>query len=316
MHADKSSEFAGHQSHAGRPPVEPLGLKIYRKFSGLSGPIAEYALRRRLRDGKEDPARIDERRGIASRQRPDGKLIWIHGASVGESLSVLPLVQKINELRPDLFFIVTTGTITSAKLMDERLPPNAIHQFIPLDHPAFVDSFLNYWRPDATVFIESEFWPNLILKARSVSPYMALVNGRVSPKSFDDWLGKKNTIRYVLSAFDTLIAQDKKNAERLSILADRDVQTFGNLKNAAAPLPANSDKLTSLKKQIDMRATWLAASTHPTEENFIFDAHKNLSQSYPNLLTIIAPRHPTRGKEIKAQAEAAGLNATLQMAAI
>ncbi|MEL7486126.1 MAG: 3-deoxy-D-manno-octulosonic acid transferase [Pseudomonadota bacterium] len=278
---------------------EPMGLRLYRTASRAAGPIAEFALQRRLKAGKEDPARIDERRGVAGAARPSGPLLWIHGASVGESLSVLPLVRRLAEADSALSFLVTTGTVTSARLMAERLPDRAIHQFIPLDHPRFVSAFLDHWRPDAAVFVESEFWPNLILSAREKVRFLALVNGRVSPKSFDEWTRKKDTIKYVLSAFDLLVAQDEKNAERLQTLSSRTVTSFGNLKNAAAPLPSDALELETLRAQIGDRPVWLAASTHPGEEDAVFDAHRSLRETYPDLLTLLAPRHPERGEEVK-----------------
>jgi 3-deoxy-D-manno-octulosonic-acid transferase len=291
------------------PQPEPFGLKLYRVASRAAGPLAEFALQQRLREGKEDPKRINERRGVAGRPRPDGGLVWIHGASVGESLSVLPLVEKLRAMRGDLRFLVTTGTVTSARLMEERLPPCALHQYIPLDHPRFVDSFLDHWRPQAALFVESEFWPNLILNARKRVDFMALVNGRVSPKSFEEWSRKLQTIRYVLSAFDVLIAQDRQNAERLETLSERSVLTFGNLKNAAPPLPIVAGEIEALRSQINDRPVWLAASTHPGEEESVFNAHKALKASFPNLLTLLAPRHPGRGEEVVALAETFDLKA-------
>lgn len=286
---------------------EPLGLMIYRKASRMMGPIAEFALRQRLREGKEDPERINERRGLAGRARPDGPVIWIHGASVGESLSVIPLVSRLRTLRPDLNFLVTTGTTTSARLMAERLPEGAFHQYIPLDHPRFVNAFLDHWRPEAALFVESEFWPNLILSARERVGFMALVNGRVSPKSFEEWLRKPQTIRYVLSAFDSLFAQDRQNAERLKELSGRKVLCYGNLKNAAPPLPADESAMAALRAQTEGRPLWLAASTHPGEEDAVFNAHLALKQNFPSLLTILAPRHPERGGEVKSLGETFGL---------
>ena len=216
---------------------EPLSLKIYRSLSRAAEPVANFALQHRLKKGKEDPARIDERRGISEQQRPDGILIWIHGASVGESLSVIPLVQRLQARRPDLKFLVTTGTVTSANLMAKRLPEGAVHQFIPLDHPDFVSRFLDHWRPDAAIFVESEFWPNLILGAREKVPSMTLVNGRVSPSSFEDWKRQPNSIRYILSSFDDIIAQDYQNAERLTTLLRRCRRNVRQLKKCS-PAPA------------------------------------------------------------------------------
>jgi 3-deoxy-D-manno-octulosonic-acid transferase len=286
---------------------EPLGLKIYRRVSRAAEPVANFALQRRLKAGKEDGERIKERRGIASKPRPDGPLFWIHGASVGESLSIIPLVRRLRELRPDLQFMVTTGTITSAGLMAERLPEGAFHQYVPLDHPDYVRSFLDHWRPDAAIFVESEFWPNLILGARARMPFMALVNARISPRSFDDWKRQPNAIKFILSSFDAIFAQDYPNAERLMALSGRPVEMLGNLKHAAAPLPALDEDIERLSQEIGYRSTWLAASTHPGEEEIAFAAHKQLRRRFDNILTIIAPRHPERGEEIEELAKEQGL---------
>lgn len=288
---------------------EPIGLKLYRAASWASAPVARMLLERRLREGKEDAARLRERTGEAGRSRPQGSLTWIHGASVGESLSVLPLVARMKAQDPALNVLVTTGTVTSAKLMAERLPAGAIHQFIPVDHPRFVRGFLDHWRPDKVLFVESEFWPNLLIETRRRARFMALVNGRVSPKSFEEWKGKPQTIRYLLSQFDFLIAQDRQNAERLSALAGRAVPSFGNLKNAAPPLPGDSLEETRILAQIEGRPFWLAASTHPGEEEAIYSAHRALKAEFPKLLTVIAPRHPGRGEEVAALAATQGLSA-------
>lgn len=289
------------------PVREPLGLKMYRAASRIAEPIARIALNRRLKAGKEDGDRIAERRGLTGRQRPEGALIWIHGASVGESLSVLPLVERLRQTRPDATLLVTTGTVTSAGLMAERLPDGAIHQYAPLDHPDFVTAFLDHWRPDAAFFVESEFWPNLILLARRRVSAMALVNGRVSPKSFSEWNSQPNSIRYILSSFDLLLAQDEQNRDRLASLSGRDVAMLGNLKNAATPLPANDEAQSALASQLGDRPFWLAASTHPGEEEIVLAAHRQLVGEFPRLLTMIAPRHPTRGAEIAGLAQEAGL---------
>ncbi len=286
---------------------EPLGLKIYRAVSRAAEPVAGFALQRRLKAGKEDAERIAERRGIPSRTRPKGPLVWIHGASVGESLSVLPLVERLHELRPAQTFLVTTGTVTSATLLAERLPDNAFHQYIPLDHPDFVNAFIDHWRPDATVFVESEFWPNLILAARQKTPFMALINGRMSPRSFEDWKRQPNSIKFLLSSFDLMLAQDQHNAERLEALSGQSVQMLGNLKNAAPALPAVDAEIEKLKRQFGARPCWLAASTHPGEEDAICEAHKILSGEFDDLLTIIAPRHPGRGAEVRDAAREKGL---------
>lgn len=288
---------------------EPLGLKIYRTVSRAGEPVASFALRRRALAGKEDASRIGERKGAPGRPRPEGRLVWIHGASVGESLSVLPLVDRLKSLHPDVNFLVTTGTVTSARLMAERLPAGAFHQFIPLDHPDYVASFMAHWRPDAVVFVESEFWPNLIIGARKATPFMALLNGRVSPRSFEDWRRQPNAIRFLLSSFDVLVAQDQDNARRLTELSGRRIETFGNLKYAAPPLAVDDEALTVLTQAAGDRPRWLAASTHPGEEEKVFATIAILKTEFPTLLTFLAPRHPDRGDEIAALARAAGLSA-------
>lgn len=288
--------------------TEPMGVKLYRAASWASAPIAEFVLRRRLKDGKEDPARMQERIGLTGRTRPDGPLAWIHGASVGESLSVLPLVERFRAEHPSINILVTTGTVTSARLMAERLPKGAIHQFIPVDHPRFVRAFLNHWRPDAAFFVESEFWPNLLIETKKTARYMALVNGRVSPKSYAEWKSKQQTIRFLLSHFDNLIAQDKQNAERLTELSGREVISYGNLKNAAPPLPGDVEEEARILADLNGKPFWLAASTHPGEEEAIITAHKALRVEHPGMVTILAPRHPERGEEIASLAAEAGVN--------
>lgn len=294
------------------PSREPLGLKIYRTVSRAGAPVASFALKQRLKAGKEDPARIGERKGLAGRDRPEGPLVWIHGASVGESLSVIPLVERLRTTHPECAFLVTTGTVTSAKLMEERLPGGAFHQFIPLDHPDYVAAFLDHWRPDAALFVESEFWPNLVLGARSKVPFMALVNGRVSPRSFEDWKRQPNAIKFILSSFGLIVAQDPQNAERLSILSGRSVETFGNLKYAAPPLPSDETALETLRAQTGARPRWLAASTHPGEEETVLAAAKLMRADFPDLLTVLAPRHPARGGEVAALCRSRGLSPALR----
>ena len=295
-----------------KPLREPLGLKIYRTVSRAGAPVASFALKQRLKAGKEDAERIGERRGVAGRARPEGALVWIHGASVGESLSVIPLVERLQADRPDYNFLVTTGTVTSARLMEERLPPGAFHQFIPLDHPDYVEAFLDHWRPDAALFVESEFWPNLILAARRRATFMALVNGRVSPRSYEDWKRQPNAIKFILSSFDLIIAQDPQNADRLSTLSARSIETYGNLKYAAPPLPGDEAALENLARDIGDRRRWLAASTHPGEEEPVLKAATILKKEFPDLLTIVTPRHPGRGEEVAELCREQGLSCALR----
>ncbi len=279
-------------------PRDALSLKAYRAASGMLGPVTDFALTQRLKRGKEDPDRVEERRGIPGRERPDGPLVWIHGASVGESLSILPLVERLAHLQSEYRFLVTSGTVTSARLMTSRLPETAIHQFAPVDQPTYVKRFLDHWRPDASIFVESELWPNFIHSTAERSIPMALVNGRISPKSYKSWKQRPDAICSLLSSFSILMAQDNQNRERLAALSRRDVEMFGNLKMAAPALPAAEGSLAPLQEMIGDRPIWLAASTHPGEEEVVLEAHRSVKQKFPNLLTIIAPRHPDRGDQL------------------
>lgn len=286
-----------------------LSLRAYRHATALLAPVASHLLDRRLKAGKEDPDRIGERKGRPGMARPEGRLLWIHGASVGESLSVLPLIDRLTTLYPDATFLVTTGTVTSAALMAERLPDRAIHQYAPVDQPHFVRAFLDHWRPDIGLFVESELWPVMIGEAEARGLPLALVNGRLSPRSFERWSRRRGAARELLSAFAVILAQDEGNADRLSTLSGTTVKVPGNLKRAAAALPANDTSLAALDHAIGDRPVWLAASTHPGEETLVLDAHAQLSGQVPGLLTVIAPRHPNRGGEVLDLVGAAGLSA-------
>ncbi|HSM96328.1 MAG TPA: 3-deoxy-D-manno-octulosonic acid transferase [Rhizomicrobium sp.] len=274
----------------------PLGLAAYRLATMALTPAVPFFLRQRALRGKEDTARIRERLGHAGVNRPEGKLIWIHGASVGESVSALPLIDAF--LKSGHNVLVTSGTVTSARLMAERLPGRAIHQFAPVDTPAATSRFLSHWRPDAALFIESELWPNLLFRAGGMGVKLALVNGRMSERSFRGWRRAPRIARALLSLFDVCLAQDAPTAKRLTALGARNVEITGSLKADAPPLPADETKLADLRNAIGSRPVLLAASTHPGEDETILPAQDRLREDFPDLLTIIAPRHPERGADI------------------
>jgi 3-deoxy-D-manno-octulosonic-acid transferase len=261
-------------------------------------------LRARAGRGKEDPARIGERHGRASRARPSGTLVWLHGASVGESIAALPLVAAILE-KQDRHVLVTTGTVTSARLMGERLPPRAFHQYAPLDSPASVRRFLGHWRPDLALFVESEFWPNLILETHARGVPLALINARISERSYRGWSRAGALAKRLLSSFDECLAQDDATGARLKALGAQSVNVSGSLKADAAPLPVDESALEQFRAAIGPRPLFLAASTHPGEETLLLDVALKLRAT--NALTVIAPRHPVRGAEIEADAIAMGL---------
>lgn len=285
-----------------------LGLKAYRTLATRADPLFSFLLKRRTLQGKEDPVRVTEKQGFASIARPPGPLVWLHGASVGESLSILPLLERLSEARPDLRFLVTTGTRTSADLMKDRLPATAEHQYAPLDHPAYWDRFYTHWRPDIAIVIESELWPNMIIDANARNIPLVLANARLSEKSARGWSRVNRSIGHLLSAFTLVLAQDDRSAERLSRLGANPVETPGNLKFDAQPLTADAAALESLSTQIGGRPCWVAASTHEGEEALVGRVHVALKNAFPNLLTILAPRHPARGSDVLHELRENGLS--------
>ncbi|WP_368416322.1 3-deoxy-D-manno-octulosonic acid transferase [Falsiroseomonas sp.] len=291
-------------------------LRAWRLAATLLAPLLPLHLRLRARRGKEIADRLGERRGFGA-ARPPGRLFWLHAASVGETLSSLPVLDAMARRDPDLHFLVTTGTVTSAELLAQRLPPEwaarVQHRFVPLDVPAWVDRFLADWRPDAAAFVESELWPNLLAAAAARGVPLALVNARMSPRSAARWARAPGLARAILGAFRLVAARSAQDARRLGALGVGGVQSWGDLKAAAPPLPADPAKLAALQAAIGPRPVFLAASTHPGEDAMVLAAHAALAGEFPDLLTIIAPRHPDRGAAIAALGAEAGL-ATLRRA--
>jgi 3-deoxy-D-manno-octulosonic-acid transferase len=274
----------------------PLGLHAWRWLGIAVTPLAPLLLRERAARGKEDIARMGERLGIASAPRPDGRLIWIHGASVGESLAALPLIEKL--LAEDVKVLVTSGTVTSANMMQARLPAGAIHQYVPLDTPRATARFLDHWRPAAGLFVESDLWPNLLLEAQRRGVKLALINARISERSAAGWRRAPKMARTLLGVFDTILAQDEDFAARFRALGAHDVIVAGSLKADAPPLPCDETALAEMRAMIADRPILLAAQTHPGEDETLLPAHDQLRARFPDLLTIIVPRHVERGPDI------------------
>ncbi len=281
---------------------------VYRGLTRLAAPFLRLLLKKRLADGKEQIERIGERHGVASQQRPAGSLLWIHGASVGELTAVLPLIEALTSQKLADSLLVTSGTVTSARLAAERLPAGIIHQFIPLDHPGWVRSFYEHWKPDLVLWLESEFWPNLLAGARSRRIPTVLLNARVTERSLKRWRLLPGLSRSMMNTFVLCLAPDEDQALRLKLLGAENVSVVGNLKDASPPLPADEEEKGRLNRKVSGRTLWLAASTHPGEEEAAAVAHERLKHDLPSLLTIIAPRHPERGTEIVQQLKVRGLN--------
>ena len=280
----------------------------YHAATDLAAPLLRRHVARRVAAGKEERARLDERFGIASLERPAGRLAWLHGASVGETQSLLALIETLRAREPGLHFLVTSGTVTSARLLAQRQGANILHQYLPLDRRAWAARFLDHWRPDFALWVESEFWPNLLNAARARGIPLALVNGRLSAKSAARWRWAPSLIRPVVEDFRVVLAQDEVQAQRLAALGARAPQALGNLKFAAAPLAADAAGLSALQAATTGRDVWLAASTHPGEEAIFAAAHRSLKARWPRLLTVIAPRHAERGAAIAGELRADGFS--------
>lgn len=293
------------------PPSRPgLALKTYRSLTRALAPFAPFALDYRERRGKEDSARRPERLGIASQPRPAGPLAWVHAASVGEFNAVLPLIERLTEVRPDLNLLVTTGTVTSAAIAAARLPQRALHQYAPIDTPQAVQSFLDHWQPDLAVFTESDIWPNIIMATSARGTPMALVNARMSGRSSRRWRQRRRIAQQLFGRFDVVLAQNAQLARHFALLGAPRTMDAGNLKVDAPAPPVDKTELARLKSIAGNRPLLVAASTHEGEELIVADAHRLLRQRMPDLLTIIAPRHPGRGGQVASELAAAGFNVT------
>ncbi|HEV2676539.1 MAG TPA: 3-deoxy-D-manno-octulosonic acid transferase [Aliidongia sp.] len=283
-------------------------LAIYRLATTAALPLVTRLLARRARRGKEDPARRGERLGFAAHPRAAGPLVWAHAASVGESLSLLPLIDRLLDRLPAARILVTSGTVTSATLLAPRLPSRAFHQYVPIDHPGAVARFLDHWRPDLALWVESELWPNLVSDTHRRGVPMVLVNAKMSERSMRGWLRFPGMIRDLLGSFALVLAQDESQAVRLNRMGARAALTVGDLKSSATPLPADPAELDRMNQAIGERPVWLAAQTHEGEETIVADAHRILATTRPGLLTLLAPRHPNRAAAIAALLAGRGLS--------
>src|SRR5579871_466117 len=294
---------------ARRPNFE---LALYRGLTAALSVVVPLWLAWRASSGKEDWSRRRERYGMDSSERPAGPLIWCHAASVGESLTLLPLLAALlgDRNKRDAgswHAVVTTGTMTSAALMSERLPPGAIHRFVPLDHRPWVARFLDHWQPDAILWTESELWPNTLSEIAARRVPAALINARLSDKALRGWRRWSRLANTLLGAFRLILAQSPDDARRFGELSTTDVRVTGNLKLAAEALPVDPAVLADLRAMIAGRPTWLAASIHPGEDAIVADLHCALKAKHPGLLTVLVPRHQPKAPEMIATLSRAGL---------
>lgn len=300
-------------SDAPRPPVTAT-LRTYQALTKGFSFLAPVVLRHRERQRKEDPARRFERLGKSARERPSGPLVWMHAASVGETNAVTPIMSKLKAERPDLKVLLTTGTTTAAALVEKRLADEVIHQYLPIDVPKVIRRFLDHWRPDLVVLTESEIWPNLIIETSGRDIPIALVNARMSGRSFSRWRKRIATAEALFGRIDLALSQSRVMTYRFRELGCRRVIETGNLKYDNPPPPIDPAAHRELEAAIGHRPILLAASTHAPEEAIVGAAHRQLAIAHPGLLTVIVPRHPARGVGIAEDLKAQGLTVTLRSA--
>ena len=283
-------------------------LPVYRTLTGHAAGALKLLLKRRLSKGKEHATRWQEKTGIPGKERPEGSLVWLHAASVGEAQSALILIERMRAEFPHIHILVTSGTVTSAEMLEKRLPEGAFHQFVPIDQPDWVNKFLDYWQPKLALWLESELWPNILTEIKKRGIPAILLNGRLSPKSLKNWKRFKSSAEEVLSAFSLILCQTHEDAVSFRLLNAKNATVSGNLKYNADPLPYDEKKLEELQTIIKDRPLWLYASTHASEEELATQLHAKLKKDVPNLLTVIVPRHPERGQELEEQLNKHRLN--------
>lgn len=279
-------------------------IALYRTLWIILGPIIDIWFLVRLYKGKEDRKRWKERLGFPSLQRPQGQLIWFHCASVGESLSILPLIKKLLANDKELNILVTTGTVTSARMMEKQLPKGAVHQFVPIDFYFSVKIFLEHWKPDLTVFLESEFWPEMLTQA----PNPILVNARMSDKSAKRYQKLGKLMLPFLSKFQAAYCQTELDAQRLKSIGMQNIHVSGNLKFDAEPLSYSEDDLKKFQGATKGRKIFTCASTHNPEEQLLAALTLRMRGKQKNILQVIIPRHPHRGEDIAGELQKMGLN--------
>ncbi len=285
-----------------------LFYRFYTFILFFLRPLISLYIFIRLLKGKEDRARLKERFGHASVKRPYGELFWFHGASVGETQSAICLIEKLHKANPKLKFLMTSGTTSSASFLKKRLPDYVIHQYVPIDIPSAVRRFLHHWRPAICFRIDSEIWPVSLYEIKKMGIKHFLLNARISDRSFEKYMRKKRTSKFLFSSFDGAFTKGDEEVEKLKALGVPDVYSYGNLKFSNAVPGHDPKELESLKNIIGKRPLWLAASTREGEEDLALNVHRDLKKKIKGLFTIILPRHPKRAEEIIDLAEKKGLN--------
>ena len=286
----------------------PLPLTLYGVATWVSGPLILRRATARLAEQGVAAERLAERRGIATLPRPDGPLVWLHGASVGETLSVLPLVARLTA--QGITCLVTSGTATSAQILAQRLPRGALHQFAALDRAPWVARFLTHWRPDVAVFVESEIWPETLRLLDQRRIPRVLMNARLSARSMARWARWPRAARVLFGGFTAIVTQTPAQYDAFADMDLTNARIGGNMKAAAGAPPHDTAALAALAGALAGRPVWTAVSTHPGEEAAALAAHATVLQQHPDAHLILCPRHPERGNELAALIAAQGLTRT------
>ena len=275
-------------------------LVIYRLLINLVILISPIIILARIIKNKEDKIRFKEKFCFFSKKRKKGKLIWFHGSSVGEIMSVIPLLEKLKNDKKIETILITSSTLSSSKVLEKLKFKKIIHQFFPVDNNFLTKKFLNYWKPSSAIFIESEIWPNMIFNLKKKSIPIILLNARITKKSYRRW--KKISFSYELfKTFSLCLPQNFETQKYLNLLGAKNIKKIGNLKFSEPQVNYRNELNKNLKKYFSKKKIWCASSTHNTEEIICAVAHQKLKKKYKDLLTIIIPRHVQRVDEIKDQ---------------
>ena len=284
---------------------------VYTLLTTLLRPILPFYLIWRGWRGKEDPKRRGERYGKAGHSRPDGTLCWLHAVSVGESVSALVLASAILKQKPDATILITSGTVTSAQMIQDRsrsIEGNIIHQYVPLDVPSWANRFLDHWRPDLAVMVEGDLWPGLISASVRRGIPLAMASAQISEKSVSFWTSRGKALAHrIFPHFEAIFTVDDIHADRFSCLPVKAgaVQIGGSFKIAAMPLPDDPELVSKINAAADGRRIILLASSHEGDETLFLNALEQITP--PKTLAIIAPRHPMRAKGIIQELEERGM---------
>jgi 3-deoxy-D-manno-octulosonic-acid transferase len=273
--------------------------KILINITLIFSPIIIFI---RLLKKKEDPFRFWEKFGFYKRKRYNGKLIWFHGASVGEILSVIPLIEKLEKEKEIKQILITSNTLSSSKILSKIKLKKTIHQFFPLDTNYLTKKFLNYWNPSAAIFVDSEIWPNMLANTKERKLPLVLLNARITKKSFIRWKLFISSSKKIFQMFDVCLVSNLKSKKYLQYLGAKNIKYIGNLKFTESEKNVNNLNI-KLKKFFLKKNIWCASSTHDTEERICAETHKKLKSKFNNLLTIIIPRHINRTEQITKEIE-------------